>query len=148
MRILTMQSSNLDLTKDITYADPKLCNFSDNKVVYELLFKDYNNKHNTSYEGFFWGFSELLEDNLEDEISRAKEMCGHYNNNIILILEVPDELVLETDFYNFVDEICAITGIDTSIESIWESIYDLRPNREKQVIFPYIKKEWIIKCIK
>ena len=143
MRIISMQSSKIDFNEEVILPDKNICNFEDNKPVYEMLFNDYNKKHNTNYDAFFWGFSETLEKDMYDQFNRACEMAGCDNNDIMLVLEVPDDIILETDFYNFVDEICAITGIDSSIESMWETIYDLQPNRERQVIFPYIKKEWI-----
>ena len=41
----------------------------------------------------------------------------------VLVLEIPDELCLETDFYNFSDEIFAYQYPD-ELESYWDSIYD------------------------
>lgn len=63
----------------------------------------------------------------------------------ILVLDVPDKLCLETDFYNFTDEIFASQFPD-ELESIWDSIYEDRDS-EKQVIFPYIDPEWITNVI-
>ena len=63
----------------------------------------------------------------------------------VLVLEIPDELCLETDFYNFSDEIFAYQYPD-ELESYWDSIYDDRDS-EKQVIFPYIDPKWIIQEI-
>lgn len=100
--------------------------------------------NHTDYKSFFWGFSRLFTNDLNEAIKRAKEMIGA-NSGKILILEAPYELCLETDFYNFTDEIFADI-YPNELESCWSSIYDKR-DAEKQVIFPYIDPSMIIKEI-
>jgi hypothetical protein len=140
MKILTIQSDNLDVSKRI-FADASKCNHPDALEVYKRLFNDYNQKKNTNYDSFFWGFSELRTNNLEKAIKRACEMIGT-NQGKVMILEVPDSLCLETDFYNFCDEIFAHLYPE-ELESYWESIYEVR-DCEKQVIFPYIEPSMIL----
>ena len=143
MKILTIQSIDLN-TKEKVFADPLRCNHNNAKNVYKRLFGDYNEMNHTNYKSFFWGFSRLLTNDLDEAIGRAKEMIG-INSGKILILEIPDELCLETDFYNFADEIFADMFPD-ELESCWSSIYEKRDS-EKQVIFPYIEPSMIIKEI-
>lgn len=141
MRILTIQSKELD-ARQITYADPSKCNHTNALPAYHHLFADYNKKKGTNYTAFFWGFSELLVDGLDKQIKRACEMINSTGETKALVLEVPDHLCLETDFYNFSDEIYA-SEFPYELESVWELIYENR-NSEKQVIFPYIDKSMVI----
>ena len=140
MKVSTIQSMDLD-TSSRVYADASKCNHNNALEVYKRLFNDYNQKHNTDYNSFFWGFSELLTDDLEEAVDRACEMIGNYQGQVF-VLEVPDELCLETDFYNFSDEIYAHMYPD-ELESMWNSIYEKREN-ERQVIFPYIDPNMIV----
>lgn len=143
MRVLTIQSSKLNANAKV-YADPTKCNHPNALEVYKRLFNDYNQKKNVNYSSFFWGFSKLLTDNLDDAIERACDMIGtdFTSEWKVLVLDVPDELCLETDFYNFSDEIFAYQ-YPNELESIWESIYEQRES-ERQVIFPYIEPTWIV----
>jgi hypothetical protein len=146
MKVLTIQSSELSINTK-TYADPTKCNHPNAIEVYKRLFNDYNQKKNTNYHSFFWGFSKLLTDNLDDAIERAFEMIGmdFTTEWKVLVLDVSDELCLETDFYNFSDEIYAHQYPD-ELESCWDYIYEERES-ERQVIFPYIDPAWIVQEI-
>ena len=140
MKVLSIQSKKLN-TGARVYADPSKCNHPEAFTVYQKLFNDYNHKKSTDHKSFFWGFSELRTNNLDYAIFRACEMIGTRYGKA-LILEIPDELCLETDFYNFCDEIFAQQYPD-ELSSIWESIYENR-DAERQVIFPYIDPEMIL----
>lgn len=145
MKVLTIQSTELNTnTNTRIYADPNKCNHTNALEVYKRLFNDYNQKKNTNYNSFFWAFSKLLTDNMGEAIERAFSMIGmdFTSEWKILVLNVPDELCLETDFYNFSDEIFAYQYPD-ELESIWESIYEKRES-ERQIIFPYIDPTWIM----
>lgn len=142
MRVLTIQSKTLEITSR-AYADQTKCNHPNALAVYQRLFDDYNRQKGTDYKSFFWGFSKLLTDDLDAQIKRAREMIGATGSTKVLILEVPSEICLETDFYNFSDEIYAAQFSD-ELESMWETIYQKR-NAERQVIFPYIDKTMILK---
>ena len=147
LRVITIQSSNLEI---VGREYPKrICNYSNALPVYKRLFDDYNKKFNTSYESFFWGFSELLVDDLNSAVKRASGMLGFSSLNEdvtekVYLLEVPKEICLETNFYCFSDEIFANEFPD-ELESKWESIYQQYDNVEKQVIFPYIDENMIKK---
>lgn len=113
-RVLTIQSSDLDVSKKV-YADKDRCNYQEALPIYRRLFDDYN---------------------------RMKET----DDSKIYVLDIPSELCLETDFYNFADEIYAYQ-YPNEMESIWNSIYEKR-NSERQVIFPYIEPSMIVGEIK
>lgn len=145
MKVITIQSGDLKITGRV-YPNGK-CNHEHAKPIYERLFKDYNDKKETNYNNFFWGFSELLQDKLVDCAKRASEMIGllhisDKNTEKLFLLDVPDEICLETDFYNFSDEIYAYE-FPEELSSHWENIYSNRKS-EKQVIFPYIDDSMIL----
>ena len=142
MKVLTIQSENIDINKRV-YADPSKCNHLNALPVYKRLFSDYNSKHSTTYSSFFWGFSKLLTNDLNQAVKRACEMIGQdLTEGKVLILDIPRNLCLETDFYNFSDEIYSFE-YPNELDSCWESIYEKR-NSERQVIFPYIDTEMIL----
>ena len=82
-----------------------------------------------------------MTDDLEKAVKRACETINTHEGKIF-ILEVPDELCLETDFYNFSDEIYANNYPD-ELDSCWESIYEDRES-ERQVIFLYIDPNMVL----
>jgi hypothetical protein len=147
MKILSIQSNKLYLDLETVYPNNS-CNYKHALPVYNRLFKDYNDKFKTNYKSFFWGFSKLCADNdLEYAIYRALEMLQtDLDNKQILILDVPDDICLETDFYNFSDEIFAYEN-PQELASNWDKIYEKRESG-RQVIFPFIKKEWLIGSMK
>lgn len=146
MKVLTIQSEMLDVAGKI-YADPKRCSHPNALPVYHRLFKDYNSTKGTHYESFFWGFSKLCTDDLDKAVIRACEMIGlEEDTGQVLILDVPDEICLETDFYNFSDEIYAFL-YPKELESCWISIYENRES-ERQVIFPCIAPNMIIRSFR
>ena len=61
----------------------------------------------------------------------------------VLLLEVPKNICLQTDFYNYTDQVYKNECDDGSVTAEWDSIYEDR-NSEKQTIFPYIMKDWVI----
>lgn len=150
MKVLTIQSKNLDLTfkeNDNVFPNGN-CNYPHAKPVYERLFKEYNERKGTKYIGFFWAFSNLLTDDRNEQIKRARGMIGMESNkeSKILILDIPDKLCLATDFYNFSDEIYA-HEFPNELKSVWNSIFDVRGNSETQVIFPYISKDMVVEVL-
>lgn len=79
----------------------------------------------------------------KETISRAYEMVPFEENDYyILELEIPNELLIVQDFYDF-----ACYKAD-EMEGVYEPISDkllqLNYGREMQAVFPYIKKEWLI----
>ena len=151
MRVLTFQSDKLDLSfknNDKIFADENLCNYPNAKEIYKRLFEHYNKQKNTEYKSFFWAFSNLCTDNRTEQIQCAKSIIGDVStkNAKLLILEVPDELCLATDFFNFSDEIFAYE-FPNELESLWDTIFITYEDRESQVIFPYISQEMIVEII-
>ncbi len=145
-RVLTIQSSDLDVSKKV-YADKDRCNYQEALPIYRRLFDDYNRMKETDYSSFFWGFSKLKTKDMDKAIERACHMIGkETDDSKIYVLDIPSELCLETDFYNFADEIYAYQ-YPNEMESIWNSIYEKR-NSEWQVIFPYIEPSMIVGEIK
>lgn len=145
-RVLTIQSSDLDVSKKV-YADKDRCNYQEALPIYRRLFDDYNRMKETDYSSFFWGFSKLKTKDMDKAIERACHMIGkETDDSKIYVLDIPSELCLETDFYNFADEIYAYQ-YPNEMESIWNSIYEKR-NSERQVIFPYIEPSMIVGEIK
>lgn len=148
IKVLTIQSEELKLRGRV-YPNGN-CNHSHALPIYKRLFDDYNKLKNTSYDNFFWAFSDLLTDNLSYAVNRSAEMIGMYisdeSTENVLILEVPDDICLATDFYNFSDEIFAYE-FPNELESNWENIYSERKS-EKQIIFPYIDESMLIKIYK
>lgn len=141
MKVYTIQSKDLTISERV-FPDPSRCNHPNAKECYKRLFADYNKKFGTNYSGFFWGFSRLLvEPNLNDVLHRMTEMCCSCKGRMFYVLDVPDELVLQTDFYNFSDEIYA-SECPGEFKHSWEDIYKDR-GQEMQCIFPYLEKSWI-----
>lgn len=106
-RVLTIQSSDLDVSKKV-YADKDRCNYQKALPIYRRLFDDYNRMKETDYSSFFWGFSKLKTKDMDKAIERACDMIGkEADDSKIYVLDIPSELCLETDFYNFADEIYA-----------------------------------------
>lgn len=143
MKVLSIQDITINVDTKI-YADPSKCNHTDALNVYKRLFDDYNQKKNTDYNSFFWGFSKLRTSDLENSIKRAIEMIGIDCSRRwkVFVLDIPDELCLETDFYNFTDEIFAYL-YPKELDSHWEYIYEQRDS-ERQVIFPYMCQDWVM----
>ena len=145
MKVLTIQSGDLEIVNRI-FPDNTKCNHINALPVYQRLFEDYNTNKKTSYKGFFWAFSDLRTKDLKEAIFRAVEMIGidisAESKEQVFILEVPDEICLVSDFYNFSDEIYAYEN-PGELDSMWENIYSTRKS-EKQVIFPYIDESMIL----
>ena len=84
---------------------------------------------------------------MDKAIERACDMIGkETDDSKIYVLDIPSELCLETDFYNFADEIYAYQ-YPKEVESVWNSIYEKR-NSERQVMFPYIEPSMVVGEIK
>lgn len=141
MLVYTIQSCDLDITAKV-YADKTRCRLPEARPVYEKLFKDYNQKFRTNYEAFFWGFSNLRNSQTDEEIIMDIMAKVGTNEGTFLVLDVPDEICMETNFYNFSDEIFAFEYPE-ELESLWDTVYNIGPKDDTQVIFPYIKPEFI-----
>lgn len=78
-RVLTIQSSDLDVSKKV-YADKDRCNYQEALPIYRRLFDDYNRMKETDYSSFFWGFSKLKTKDMDKAIERACHMIGKETN--------------------------------------------------------------------
>lgn len=145
LKVLTIQSGDLNITARV-FPDKTKCNYAHALPVYKRLFEDYNARKGTSYEAFFWAFSDLQTEDLSEAVYRATEMLGMsismQSKEQVFILDVPDDLCLVTDFYNFSDEIYAYEN-PRELASVWENIYSDRI-AEKQVIFPYFEDSMLL----
>ena len=145
---LTIQSGNLSVNGRV-FPNGE-CNHIDALPVYKRLFLDYNQIFHTNYSNFFWAFTDLLTEDLEYAVKRAAMMIAipisELSEENVFILKVPSNIILETDFYNFSDEIYAYM-FPESLCSLWHTIYNVR-KAEKQIIFPYIDENMITKKYK
>lgn len=153
MRVLTFQSREvLDtiLEKGICYPIKNI-RFPNAPKTYQRLIDDYNKKKNTDIEALFYVWVKVFDDreiNIdEDHIQRCNEMTGIADGSVCMLLDVPDDLLLTTSFYNYTDEMYAEEFPD-ELDSIWDSIYDLeKSSYEQQGVIPYITKDMIIDTI-
>ena len=164
MKIVSIQNKNLEFDKDGVCYHNGACNYSENKEAYDKMFQEYNQRNCTKYNNLFWGFSKLLERDYTNgyeyiPIELSKRVFAAIYNKLGLfyeecdnsdaafyLMDIPDELILESDFYNFTDYIYMTRGFEPDFKVLWETIFSDR-DETKQVVFPYIKKEWIIEKI-
>lgn len=161
MKVLTVQSKNIDLSKDIIYPKPdkKKTKVYLDYPVYNKMKDILSNQIHKDVDYVFWGFSNIeetfpnLEYNNELCIFSLLSKIGIYKNKkfnkkyILLELEIPTVYeYVETDFYDY----CSILfdqqeGIveEDEFPSVDHANYD----RTRQVILPYIKKEWITRVV-
>lgn len=143
MKVIMLTKVELPVDGDIIYPTSE-CTHSHARSCHERLFADYNKKFNTNIPNFFWGFNYLpcwrisLSNGCID--SCDYKIGGGYN--IAYLLDIPEDVCLETDFYNYSDQIYKNEFDNGEVTAEWESIYEKR-NNVRQVIFPFIKKEWI-----
>jgi hypothetical protein len=98
---------------------------------------------------FAW--SKVIDDEINMSVTsllRMNEMTPFKENTIILELEVSDDELLLTDFYNFVDmryseEFPKGNPNYEEISTTWEDVFNIRRDVEIQAILPYIKHEWV-----
>lgn len=130
-------------------------NYSDAATqCYHYMYELYNAIKKTNCDGLFWGF-------LADTISPTRRMSMYeraadminlkyedLGSIVIMGLDIPDDLGLITDFYNWTDLIYYKTTHDTkfalnrSFDDIKNDLFDPRVS-EKQVVFPYIDRSMI-----
>lgn len=148
MKLLTVQHEKvLEIinNEDIYKADKELCRYYHNTPgCYNELIKRLNNETPI----FAWyklcGVSEL------DFSKKTIDLAGGkgIDKGIWMLLEVPDDLVLLSDFYDYVDMMFLEREGPDDFKDLptWESVFEYidKENRDIQAIIPYIKKEWII----
>lgn len=82
-----------------------------------------------------------------DQLRRMNEMTGFPEDSVVLVLEVPDEHVLRTNFYEFVTMRCIEEGIDDESGFRNDFIFSISDGDEVQSILPFIKYEWVKEII-
>lgn len=151
VRLLTFQSKKVleEVNKyEISYP-LKESRFQNAPKTYEHLIKDYNQMKNKNVDKLFFGWVKVLEEVeeltfSEEILARCTEMTKPPSDEevVILLLEVPEDIVLVTNFYNYSDEMYS-EEFPKALSSVWDSIYDL-DTIEQQGVIPYITKDMII----
>ena len=158
MKVLSIQSKELDLSKPIIYPEPTTSSEVYFKYpVYKYMRDKLSNQINEEVCFTFWGFSNIYEAQEFDYNNEScmmyisdklgiREYCTFNDNYICLELEIPEEYVYESDFYNYCDILSGEQEGDID-ENRYGYLYPYTKNKTKQVIFPYIKQEWITRVI-
>ena len=82
-----------------------------------------------------------------NQLSRMLEMTPLPKGSVILELEVPNDIPLLTNFYEWVGRLEEESGDIEVAEDrvqIWSGILDVSTCYEIQAVLPYIKEDWII----
>lgn len=152
MKVITFQSKEvLDQILNIGVCYPiENIRFPNAPKTYQRLINDYNKKKHFNCKSLFYVWVKVFEDEeltIDDKhINRCNEMTNLPDDECVCLLldVIPDNIVLVTSFYNYVDEMYAEEFPD-ELESIWDSIYNLEDgNHEQQGVIPYISKDMII----
>ena len=159
MKIISIQNKELQFDENGVCYHNGTSNYEENKEAYDRMFQEYNQQKGTDYKQLFWGFSKLYEptyggnsEYMNIEISRRvinamHSKLGSPNTNdslfSVYLMNIPDDLILETDFYNFTDYIYMTRGFDPEFKVGWDTVSS-NGDGTKQVVFPYINQEWII----
>lgn len=142
--------------RDIVYPSPFKNRFEwdwKNLIAREIYFRKYNDLCKTNYDNFFWVFTSLIGDEGKplditkmdkDLVTSMHSKIGIGENELInytyILLEVPDDIVLETDFYDYSDSI-----YDIELYPFTDELFNVnKEKRDTQGILPYIKQDWIV----
>lgn len=148
MIVATIQDKRINLEDDIIYPHDK-SRLEHATEAYGLMFNDYNKLYNTNYDKFFWAYSRVIDEPIELEETQLIRMqeLSNIGGGIAILLDVPSTMMtLESSFYDFSDQIYYREFDRLSIPP-WDNIYKLHGVLEKQIILPYIKKDWIIETL-
>ena len=79
------------------------------------------------------------------QVERMLEMTSMPDNYLILELEVPDNIPLLTNFYDWSDLLFdEEEGFSGDRKTLWNNILDVNEQSvEIQVILPYLRKSWV-----
>lgn len=153
MRLLTKQSIKVieDTMKNGEYIPKKECNFMKDGS-YEEMFEHYEKETGIKIESAIWSWFKIdgeLANNLDEIDTKLRAMNSYYENknqNVVILLDIPDELVYLTDAYAWSsylsdsDEDRELYPYNWQPELNW---YEA-PIDYIQAIFPSLKKEYII----
>lgn len=127
------------------------CNkdYYEDKIMNKLL-EDYNKIKDTNYDSLFIGFNKIYDENnilIDLDPLTIRNNYNYYNNIIMeklypdiyainslytVVLDIPDDIVLEINYINFINY-CKKEILD------WNSIYDKNNSYKGLVAFPYIE---------
>lgn len=150
MRLITLQNKQvLDTinTKGEYIPDSKYNLMDDG---YKEMFEQYNKKIGIPIEAAIWAWYVVnyeRTDKLPDSIllSYMENFYSDDNKDIIILLEVPDELVFLSDAYAWGSYIADPPELQRENPYLWDAKVDWDNNVDMvQAIFPSIKKKYII----
>lgn len=147
MLLLTVQSKEVidEIYKNgVYYADI-------NKSYYYKktpnCYKELMNRISGNCPIFTWYKLEGKQVGIDEEFIKAGGMKA-VNEGVWLLLDVPDNQVLLTDFYEYTDMMFLETEGPDDFKDLptWEAVFNyVDKSYDIQAIIPCIKKEWIVK---
>lgn len=150
MKLVTLQNKRvLDIinTKG-EYIPASKYNMVDDE--YKEMFEQYNRKVGIPIEAAVWSWYVVnyeRTDKLPDNtlLSYMENFYSDDNKDIIILLEVPDELVFLSDAYGWASYIADPPELQKENPYLWDAKVDWDNNVDMvQAIFPSIKKEYVI----
>lgn len=149
MKLVTLQNKRvLDIvnTKG-EYIPASKYNMMDDE--YKEMFGQYNRKVGIPIEAAIWAWYAVnyeRTDKLPDNtlLSYMENFYSDDNKDIIILLDVPDELVLLSDAYAWGSYIADPPELQRENPYLWDAKVDWNNVNMVQAIFPSIKKEYVI----
>ena len=154
MKVLTIQSFNVNklIENDgiaYPYSYPNNRDwYPEELIARDTYFSEYNKRHNSKYKNFFWVFSSIIGDNGPIDLDNVDKnlisiISGMIGLKLVINLEIPDDIVLEIDFYDYTDSICDIKQFPMIPE-----MYNVnKQRRDVQGIIPYIDRKWVTSVV-
>lgn len=168
MKLLSIQSKEVlqkVLEEGVCYPD---ISKADQRLTQLHAYKDYMQRYgeeipkrtgmkfSNKIETVFWGYSHFEGIGLELDnpaaLDRALEMIGTSNEQInngdkvIMELDVPDQLILKTNFYTYTDMLFTCEEEDGYYYNK-EKMFIVDENEDTQGIFMCIRKEYLIRYV-
>lgn len=154
MRLVTLQNKRvLDIINaEGEYIPHPKYNFMDNE--YQEMFEQYSKKIGIAIEAAIWAWYVVdyeRTDKLPDNtlLSYMENFYSDDNKDIIILLDVPDELVFLSDAYAWGSYIADPPELQKENPYLWDAKVDWDNNVDMvQAIFPSIKEEYVIDWMK
>ena len=150
MKLVTLQNKRvLDIINtDGEYIPFPKYNLMDNE--YQEMFEQYNRKIGIPIKAAIWSWY-VVDFERTDELPNQK-LLGYMENfylddskGIVLLLDVPDELVFLSDAYGWASYIADPPELQKENPYLWDAKVDWDNNVDMvQAILPSIKKEYVI----
>jgi len=130
----------------IHFADIKYAHRTLRNLYIRLLKENYPNEQ---IESLVWAWQYLpyaYEVSTNDKNFFKKELV--FKNEVVLKLNVPDNLVTLTNFYDWcrVYESAVLYPDTIAEKKYWDKMYKLDKREGIQAIFPYLKEEFILEA--